>query len=93
MRRRLIVAVTGASGSALARQVAGADVEVYRVVSEGAHVTIAYELGKGGLAELVAAASHVHSPRDLAAPIASSSSFPVWCATSPRWPLASATIC
>lgn len=46
MRRRLIVAVTGASDSALARQLAGAEVEVYLVVSEGARVTTAYELGK-----------------------------------------------
>jgi 4-hydroxy-3-polyprenylbenzoate decarboxylase len=77
MRRRLIVGVTGASGSALARetlrQLAGADVEVHLVVSESARVTITHELGKGGLAELVAAARHVHPPRDLAAPIASGS--------------------
>lgn len=72
MRRRLIVGVTGALGSALARetlrQLAGADVEVHLVVSESARVTSAHVLGKGGLTEL-AAASHVHSPSDLAAPL------------------------
>lgn len=77
MCKRLIIGVTGASGSTLARetlrQLALADVETHLVVSEGARVTIAHELGPGGLDALVSSASYVHAPRDLAAPIASGS--------------------
>ncbi len=77
MRRRLIVGVTGASGSVLVqetlRQLAAAGVETHLVISEGAGITIAHELGPDGLAELTGCASHVHAPGDLAAPIASGS--------------------
>lgn len=77
MSKRLIVGVTGASGSSLAletlRQLSRADVETHLVVSEGAHVTIAHELGPAGFTDLTAAASHVHDSRNLAAPIASGS--------------------
>lgn len=74
---RLIVGVTGASGAVLAletlRQLGGAGVETHLVVTSGARLTIAHELGSNGLARLKAAATHVHSPRNLAAPIASGS--------------------
>lgn len=77
MSKRLIVGVTGASGSALAletlRQLSRAGVETHLVVSEGAGVTIAQELGSSGLGDLTSAASLVHDPRNLAAPIASGS--------------------
>jgi 4-hydroxy-3-polyprenylbenzoate decarboxylase len=77
MRKRLIVGVTGASGSALAREtlrlLAGADVETHLVVSAGARVTIAHELGPDGLAALTGTATHVHDSGNLAAPIASGS--------------------
>lgn len=77
MCKRLIIGVTGASGSVLAQetlqQLTRADVETHLVVSEGARLTITHELGPDGLALLTAAASHVHEPRDLAAPIASGS--------------------
>ena len=77
MRRRLIVGVTGASGAVLAletlRQLAEAEVETHLVVSAGARMTIAHELGPGGLGRLTALAAHAHSPRNLAAPIASGS--------------------
>jgi 4-hydroxy-3-polyprenylbenzoate decarboxylase len=77
MRKRLIVGVTGASGSALGcetlRQLARAGVETHLVVSRGARLTIAHELGQGGLATLTGAAAHVHDPGNLAAPIASGS--------------------
>jgi len=77
MRRRLIVGVTGASGSVLAletlRQLAAAGVETHLVVSDGARATIAHELGEGGVARLAAVAQHVHQPGNLAAPVASGS--------------------
>ncbi len=77
MAARLIVGVTGASGSALAletlRQLGAAGVETHLVVTPGARLTVAHELGSDGLARLGDAAAHVHSPRNLAAPIASGS--------------------
>lgn len=77
MRKRLIVGVTGASGSILAletlRQLVAADVETHLVISHGARATIAYELGSDGLDQLTAAAEHVHQSGNLAAPIASGS--------------------
>lgn len=77
MRKRLIVGVTGASGSVLAletlRQLAAAGVETHLVISRSAQLTIAHELGTDGVARLRAAADHLHSCRNLAAPIASGS--------------------
>jgi 4-hydroxy-3-polyprenylbenzoate decarboxylase len=74
---RLIVGVTGASGSALAlevlRQLSDAAVETHLVVSRGAHASIRHELGETGLSLLEAAAARVHAPDNLAAPIASGS--------------------
>lgn len=77
MASRLIVGVTGASGSVLAfetlRQLRATGVETHLVVTAGARMTIAHEMGSEGLARLSQAAAHVHSPRNLAAPIASGS--------------------
>ena len=77
MRRRLVVGVTGASGAVLALEVlrllARTDIETHLVVSRGARMTVAHELGAGGLERLSALAARVHSPRDLAAPVASGS--------------------
>ena len=77
MRRRLIVGVTGASGAVLAletlRQLADTQVETHLVVTAGARMTIAHELGPDGLGQMTALADHTHSPRNLAAPIASGS--------------------
>lgn len=47
--------------------------ETHLVVSQGAHATIAHELGPDGLARLSAAATRTHSHKNLAAPIASGS--------------------
>lgn len=74
---RLIVGVTGASGSVLAletlSQLGRAGVETHLVVTRGARMTIAHELGSEGLTRLNDVAAHVHSPANLAAPIASGS--------------------
>jgi len=77
MRKRLIVGVTGASGAVLARetlrQLADRDVETHLVVSRGARITIAHELGSDGLVSLSGIADHSYSEQELAAPIASGS--------------------
>ena len=77
MRRRLIVGVTGASGTVLAletlRLLACSEVETHLVVSDGARITATRELEPGGLEQLAALADRVHAPDDLAAPIASGS--------------------
>jgi len=77
MSKRIIVGVTGASGSVLAletiRQLVRAGVETHLVTSKGARMTIAYELGADGLAQLTSLANHAHSHQDLAAPVASGS--------------------
>ncbi len=75
--RRLVVGVTGASGAVLAletlRLLGAAGIETHLVVSRGARMTIAHELGPRGMEQLAAEASHVHAPDNLAAPIASGS--------------------
>lgn len=77
MRKRLIVGVSGASGAMLARetlrQLSGLGVETHLVVSRGARITIAHELGPDGFAALNAIAACAYSEQDLAAPIASGS--------------------
>lgn len=77
MPERMIVGVTGASGAVLALEVlrllAQAGVETHLVVSAGARLTIAHELGVGGYDALSALASVIHAPQNLAAPIASGS--------------------
>lgn len=77
MSGRLVVGVTGASGSVLAlevlRQLADAGVETHLVVSRAAHASIRHELGEDGFARIEGVAAHVHAPDDLAAPVASGS--------------------
>lgn len=77
MTKRIIVGVTGASGSVLAletlRLLRRADVETHLVISPGAPASIAHELGADGVARLAASARRVHEAGDLAAPIASGS--------------------
>jgi 4-hydroxy-3-polyprenylbenzoate decarboxylase len=77
MSRRLIVGVTGASGSVLAletlRQLGKAGVETHLVVSPGAPASIAHELGEDGLSRLTTSARRTYAAGDLAAPIASGS--------------------
>ena len=77
MTKRLIIGVTGASGSVLAletiRQLVRAGVETHLVVSKGARLAIPHELGTDGLAELTSVANCAYSDQDLAAPIASGS--------------------
>ena len=77
MRKRLILGVSGASGSILAietlRQLVAADVETHLVISNGARATIAHELGADGIGQFAAIAEHVHRSDNLAAPIASGS--------------------
>lgn len=77
MTKRIIIGVTGASGSVLAletiRQLVRAGVETHLVTSKGARMTIAHEIGADGLAQLTSLASHAHAHQDLAAPIASGS--------------------
>lgn len=75
--RRLVVGVTGASGAVLAletlRLLGTAGIETHLVVSRGARMTIAHELGPDGLDRLAAQAARTHAPDNLAAPIASGS--------------------
>lgn len=75
--RRLVVGVTGASGAVLAletlRLLGAAGIETHLVVTRGARMTIAQELGPDGLAQLSAAAARAYAPDNLAAPIASGS--------------------
>lgn len=77
---KVVVGVTGASGSALALKtlelLRDAGAETHLVVSRGAETTIAHELGRNGLRLMMETASAVHDALDLAAPIASGS-FPV----------------
>lgn len=77
MTARIVVGVTGASGSTLAlevlRQLGAAGAETHLVMTKGARLTIAHELGGDGIAALSAAAVRVHAPENLAAPIASGS--------------------
>lgn len=77
MTKRIIIGVTGASGSVLAletlRQLVRAGVETHLVVSKGARLAIPHELGADGLAQLTSIANHAYSDQDLAAPIASGS--------------------
>jgi 4-hydroxy-3-polyprenylbenzoate decarboxylase len=75
--RRVIVAITGASGSiygvrALEVLRTVADVETHLVVSAGAVTTIGYELDRS-LSDIEALADVVHDDRDLGASIASGS--------------------
>ncbi len=74
---KIVVGVTGASGSALAaetlRQLQQAAVETHLVMTPGALITIGHELGASGLAALKERASFTYDAADLSAPIASGS--------------------
>jgi len=69
MIKRIIVGVTDASGSVLAletiRQLARGGVETHLVTSKSARMTITYEIGADGLAQLTSLANHAHSDQDL----------------------------
>ena len=77
MTKRIVVGVSGASGSVLAlaviRQLRNAGVETHLVITRGSRQTIRHELGSDGLACLAVGAGQVHAPDNLAAPIASGS--------------------
>ena len=77
MTKRIVVGVSGASGSVLAlaviRQLRNAGVETHLVITRGSRQTIRHELGSDGMAHLTEGAAHVHAPDNLAAPIASGS--------------------
>ena len=77
MTKRIVVGVSGASGSVLAlaviRQLRNAGAETHLVITRGSRQTIRHELGSDGLARLTEGAAHVHAPDNLAAPIASGS--------------------
>jgi 4-hydroxy-3-polyprenylbenzoate decarboxylase len=75
--RRIVVAVTGASGSVYgirALELLGEvpELETHLVVSQAAKITIGLETDRS-VAEVEALADHVHGVRDIAAPIASGS--------------------
>jgi len=74
---KIVIGVTGASGAALAaetlRQLRAAGAETHLVVTGGAHITIAHELGPSAIAAMREAASFAYEARELGAPIASGS--------------------
>jgi 4-hydroxy-3-polyprenylbenzoate decarboxylase len=74
---KIVIGVTGASGAALAaetlRQLREAGAETHLVMTGGAHITIAHELGPDAAAAMREAASFAYEARELGAPIASGS--------------------
>jgi 4-hydroxy-3-polyprenylbenzoate decarboxylase len=74
--RRLIVGISGASGAVygvrILEALAGTDVETHLVVTKAGALTLGYELDRSQ-AQLGALASHVHSNKNVAAPISSGS--------------------
>jgi len=77
MRRRIVVAVTGASGAIygvrlLKELKAAADVESHLVVSSAGQLNLSAELGMGR-ADIEALADHCYADKDIAATIASGS--------------------
>lgn len=75
-RKRIVVGISGASGSVLGRRaleaLKSADVETHLVISRSAEMTIAYELGEKGR-DLAALADKSYAPADIGAPISSGS--------------------
>ena len=75
--RRVVLAVTGASGAAIglatAQRLRAATVEVHLVVTRAGERTIAHELGPDGLARLDALVHARHAIDDIGATIASGS--------------------
>ncbi len=74
---KIVIGVTGASGAALAaetlRQLRAAGAETHLVLTGGAHITVAHELGPSAAAAMRDAASFAYEARELGAPIASGS--------------------
>ena len=74
---KIVIGVTGASGAALAaetlRQLREAGAETHLVMTGGAHITIAHELGLDAAAAMREAASFAYEAHELGAPIASGS--------------------
>lgn len=74
---KIVIGVTGASGAALAaetlRQLKQAGVETHLVLTTGALITIAHELGPPGLSAMQEIASFTYQAQDLGARIASGS--------------------
>lgn len=78
MTRRVIVAITGASGAALGLACLDKlarldDVETHLVVSPSAERTLHHEVGSNALETAMALARHVHGHEDIGACIASGS--------------------
>lgn len=74
---KVVVAITGASGAVLGREVLAqlrtSGAEVHLVVSGGGRRTIAHELGETGYAGIATLADVVHPVEDIGASIASGS--------------------
>jgi 4-hydroxy-3-polyprenylbenzoate decarboxylase len=74
---KIVIGVTGASGAALAvetlRQLRAAGAETHLVLTGGAHITIAHELGASAAAAMRDAATFAYEAGELGAPIASGS--------------------
>ncbi len=74
---KIVIGVTGASGSVLAaavlRQLRQAGAESHLVITSAALVTIAHELGEAGFAAMREDAAFTYDANDLGAPIASGS--------------------
>ena len=74
---KIVIGVTGASGAALAaetlRQLRAAGAETHLVMTGGAHIAIAHELGPNAAAAMREAASFAYDARELGAPLASGS--------------------
>ncbi|MEZ5840853.1 MAG: UbiX family flavin prenyltransferase [Hyphomicrobiales bacterium] len=78
MSRRVVVAITGASGAALGARIveilaANADYETHLVVTAAGERTLAHEVGEDALARLRGIAFHTHDVADIGAPLASGS--------------------
>jgi 4-hydroxy-3-polyprenylbenzoate decarboxylase len=75
MKRRIVVAITGASGAVLAKRLLEnlTEHEVYLIVSRASQEVIAHELGPTTNVEAVLPAAARYAEDDLTAPLASSS--------------------
>ncbi len=74
---KIVIGVTGASGAALAaetlRQLRAAGAETHLVITAGARITIAHELGPNAADAMREAASFAYEAQELGAPLASGS--------------------
>ena len=77
MTKRIVVGVSGASGSVLAlaviRQLRNAGVETHLVITRGSRQTIRHELGSDGMARLTEGAGNLYAPVNVGARIGSGS--------------------